>query len=298
MKKKQKVNYLAIGLFILVGIVLLVVGIFFAGKYGYKLGGGYKLNITYDYLDNLREGHKVRVAGGVDIGYVENIKLEEGQMVVVAIIEEGFKINKSATFHIYSTGIVGMKYIDVQGYDPSEDSYYEEGEYIEGVNPRGMSVVFESLGNLGDVLTSDENIQDLSKSFGSLSEVFVSINQIILSNQEVIENAVQDLALTLEKSSEMISKFDQTIANLENVSETLNTKLDAIDEEVIKDIINNIDELTVELNTLVKGFNSEDSALHILNDPETRESLETIIDNLEDFSETLKDRPNSIIFGD
>lgn len=298
MKKKEKVNYLAIGLFIIAGIILVVVGIFFAGKLGYKIRGGYKLNVTYTFLDNLREGHKVRIAGGVDIGFVEEIKLEDDKMVAVLIIENGFQINQSASFHIYSTGIVGMKYVDVQGYDPSEQNYYEPDQYIVGVTPRGMAPTFESLGDLGDILASDENIKDLSVALGTMGEVFSSINQIVLSNQDVIESAVVDLATTLQKSSEMISKFDQTIANLESISEDLKLKLDAVDEDDIEAIVKNIESLTVELNTLVKGFNSDDSVLSLLNDPDIRESMEFIVENLEDFSETLRDKPNAIIFGD
>ena len=123
MRKKEKVNYIAIGLFIFLGIILFIVGIFFAGKYSIFFSGDYLLNLEFDFLDDLPTGAYVRIAGGINIGKVYEIRLEGDQPIVVVSIDKDYKINSNATFHIFATSLVGMKYINIQGYG-TQNVYY------------------------------------------------------------------------------------------------------------------------------------------------------------------------------
>lgn len=298
MKKKEKINFVAIGIFIFVGLGLFAVGIYFAGKYNYLLGGGYMLNVSYTFLDDLKVGSKVRISGGVDIGYVNDIRLENDVMVTELIIKDRFQINRNATFHIFSTGLVGMKYVDVQGYDPDYGDYYEPNEYIIGVSPRGMALVFESLGSLGDLLMTDESMNSIMESFSYMGDLVESLNSLIEENKYGLRQSISSLSQTLQDTEDMMSSLDATIYNLELITSNLNDKIEAIDDEQIEEIVYNINSLTAELNTLVEGFNSEDSALSLLNDPEFTETLKNTAENLETLSETLRDKPNALFFGE
>lgn len=297
MKRRQKVNFVAIGIFIFLGIVLFGVGIYFAGQYIYVLRGDYKLKIVYDYLDDLSKGSSVRIGGGKTIGYVNAISMYGGRQVVEVIIDHNFKINRSASFHIYSTSIVGMKYIDVEGYDPSENVFFQPDETVYGVSPLGMSRVMEMLGMIGNMLMEGNNPETVGKvktAFGDTIQILGSLSALIEENRSNIKRTVDSMASTMESADELMGHLSATLSNLESISASLDNSMD---ERQLKEIVKNVNLLSGQLNTLLANLNSPEGTLSLLNDPAFRHSLENTIKNLESFSEQVKDRPNSIIFG-
>ncbi len=297
MKRKQKVNYLGIGVFIFVGLVLFGVGIYFAGKYMFLLRGDYRLKVEFDYLDDLAEGSSVRIGGGKTIGYVDEIVMDGGRQIVILVIKSDFKINRSASFHIYSTSLVGMKYIDVEGYDPSYPEFFNPDELVVGISPLGMSRVMEMLGMIGNMLMEGNNPETIGKvktAFGDTVQILASLSAVIEENRAAIRRTMDSVADTMENTEDVMAHLNSTLSNLEMVTASLNHSLD---ERQLREIVNNVNSISKQLSKLLIQLNNEDSTISLLNNSEFRNSLENTVRNLEEFSEILRDKPNAIIFG-
>ncbi len=282
MKKKEEINYVAIGIFIFLGVVLFLVGLYFAGQFMYMAGGGYKLNVEFTFLDNLTPKSKVRVLGGKDIGYVDEILFHGNKLVTVLVIEGQYKINRSATFHIYSTGVVGTKYISVENFNPEEEDFFENGEVIQGVSPLGMSQMLDMFSDLGSSLLGDidaETLANLRRVFKNTADLVENLNRVVVANEKDIRQSIANL----ERATE----------NIERVSEALT----AIEKMQVENIVKNLEATTSDLKKITSDLEKSDGILQLAQDKEFKRKLENTLANLEEFTEVLKNKPNAILLG-
>jgi ABC-type transporter Mla subunit MlaD len=304
-QKKEKINFVGIGIFIFLGIVLFGFIIFFAGKYGYQIAGGYKLNIVYKFVNNLSPGQKVSIAGGMQIGSVDEIRLEGDHLVASIKIEGKYKINREATFHIFSTSLVGMQYININNYNPDSAEFYNPDEYIRGNDPFEMSSLMEMFGNaLGSSMTST-NGQDvltkLGKMFQDVGELIGSLNDVVQKSQKNVESTLKNLDAAMASTAVVMKKLEDTSDKLNQLTAKVADAVGAVDKEKITSIVGNLDSAMEDLKKFSTTLNDmskdKSGALSLLKDKEVTEKLRSMIMNLEEFSKILKNNPNAIIFG-
>ena len=103
---------LAVGLFIIAGIVCL-------GYLSIKLGKmeivgerGYEIYGIFSNVGGLKVGSSVEIAG-VNVGRVKSIALEKYQANVVLNLPKGLKIQEDAIVSVKTKGLVGEKYIEI-----------------------------------------------------------------------------------------------------------------------------------------------------------------------------------------
>ena len=103
---------LAVGLFMIAGIVCL-------GYLSIKLGGmellgqnGYELNLVFSNSGGLKQGSPVVIAG-VDVGRVKEVRLDDYQALVVINLPEDVKIQEDAIASIKTKGLIGEKYVEI-----------------------------------------------------------------------------------------------------------------------------------------------------------------------------------------
>lgn len=103
---------LAVGLFIIAGIVCL-------GYLSIKLGKieivgerGYEIYGIFSNVGGLKVGSSVEIAG-VNVGRVKSIALEKYQANVVLNLPKGLNIQEDAIVSVKTKGLVGEKYIEI-----------------------------------------------------------------------------------------------------------------------------------------------------------------------------------------
>jgi phospholipid/cholesterol/gamma-HCH transport system substrate-binding protein len=103
---------LAVGLFIIAGIVCL-------GYLSIKLGKmeivgerGYEIYGVFSNIGGLKVGSSIEIAG-VNVGRVKNITLENYQANVVLNLPKGLKIQEDAIVSVKTKGLIGEKYIEI-----------------------------------------------------------------------------------------------------------------------------------------------------------------------------------------
>ena len=101
---------LAVGLFVIAGIICL-------GYLSIKLGKmevlgerGYEVYAVFSNVGGLKVGGSIEIAG-VDVGRVKSIILDDYQARVVLNLPDGLKIQEDAIASIRTKGLIGEKYI-------------------------------------------------------------------------------------------------------------------------------------------------------------------------------------------
>ena len=103
---------MAVGLFMIAGILCL-------GYLSVRLGGmellgrdGYELNLVFSNSGGLKEGSPVVIAG-VDVGRVKEVRLDDYQALVVIHLPKEVKIQEDAIASIKTKGLIGEKYVEI-----------------------------------------------------------------------------------------------------------------------------------------------------------------------------------------
>ncbi len=104
---------LAVGIFLLMGILALGYVSVKMGRLEIMGGAGYTLNARFESAGGIDIGSLVEIAG-VEVGKVKSLSLNKDyQAVIVLFINEGVRIQEDAIASIKTKGLIGEKYIKI-----------------------------------------------------------------------------------------------------------------------------------------------------------------------------------------
>jgi len=229
-----------------------------------KLEKGYRLNIYFDDVGNLMERAWVRMRG-VKIGRVEKIEIENNKAKVVVWIDSKVKLYKTAKAKISSTGVLGVKYIEiVQGEVVNEflkngDNVYNT-ESIVSIDD-AISEGINSLRKFGDMLSNLSKGKDLG----------VKIESIISNLEEITEK------INISVNEKQLS---QAIKNIQTAGENLTEFLNDTKREV-KSAVLTLKDISEKLDRIVENVNSTQTiAGQIISDKESGKKVAEAISSL------------------
>jgi phospholipid/cholesterol/gamma-HCH transport system substrate-binding protein len=186
MKKSR--NEMMVGLFVIVGFIMLALVVFFiSGVYVFR--HGYTVNVMYDYVDILDKGAPVRMAG-VRIGEVSLVtllkdkKIDKTRVQVKLFIEEGVQIQENYIFEVRGTHILSEPHIEVTPI-AGDAPILQEGATLEGPKLYPMEDLIKRAQSItvgldeainGDL---DDAQGDLKETIRQLKESTDSLNKIM-----------------------------------------------------------------------------------------------------------------------
>ena len=103
---------MAVGVFVLVGILALGWLSIKLGRVELFSGGGYTITADFPTVGGLKTGSTVEIAG-VEIGRVDGITLSDYQARVIMSIKSGVKLQEDSIASIKTRGLIGEKYIRI-----------------------------------------------------------------------------------------------------------------------------------------------------------------------------------------
>ena len=109
--ERTKIN-VAVGLFLVVGVLALAYLSIRLGKVSFLEGSGYVVSADFPSVGGLKAGSSVEIAG-VQIGRVESIGLADYQGRVVLRLHGDVKIQEDSIASIKTKGLIGEKYIRI-----------------------------------------------------------------------------------------------------------------------------------------------------------------------------------------
>lgn len=203
MKKDTESNW-KLGMFVTIGIVLLVVVIYFIGKQQNLFGSTFYLKAQFKTVSGLSVGNNVRFSG-INIGTVDAIEqITDSSVVVVLKIEKDAQkfIKTDAMVTIGSDGLMGDKVMTISP-GTSSNKIVKDNSFIASKSPVEMEDLMNSLkvtiDNAG-IITGQlaEFTHSMNNKNGTLSQ---------LMNDEEFSNGLKNTLGNLEKTTNEFSKF-------------------------------------------------------------------------------------------
>ncbi len=103
---------LAVGVFVVIGVVCLGYLALKLGKLELVGGGYYDIHAEFSSASGLKPGAPVEIAG-VQVGRVKTIGLNDSQASVTLALQSGIEIYSDAIASIKSRGIIGEKFMEL-----------------------------------------------------------------------------------------------------------------------------------------------------------------------------------------
>lgn len=137
---------LKVGVFVFIGLVILVAFVLLIGNFQ-TWTSGYKVKFNFSFINGVKLGAPVRFAG-VDVGEVKAIKFlypqqqEKTMIQIVCWVKQETKIPVDSTVWVNTLGLLGEKYIEIM---PGKDYSRILGadEELNGKDPLPMQEVTE-----------------------------------------------------------------------------------------------------------------------------------------------------------
>lgn len=192
-----------LGIFVLAGLLVLVLMLYFIGKNRNLFGANYILRARFENVQGLKAGNNVRYAG-IDVGTVKSIDILNDTMLEVSmIIEDKMKpiIRENAIVSIGTDGFVGNKLVNIS---PSHLSagLARENDLLTVKKSFDTDELLRSFNRTG---------QDISSLSNSIKVTFDKINKNStlwkVLDDEQLASSLRRTAANIEQASVNTDKF-------------------------------------------------------------------------------------------
>lgn len=206
-RKQLTWSELRVGLFVLVGLLILAVGIFYVTGAGF-FGPKYRIKTYLPEVSGLTTGAPVRL-DGVEVGTVDQIRLVPRQpgkapdrmhnIEVVMRIDRNYKkdILTDSGASLVTEGLLGNRYVTItRGYTGVQ---LEEGQAVPGTEEKAIKEVVErSADVLSNLQALSDDVEDLVKgvqrgrgTLGKLltdEQVYNHLNSLLVKGDQIASN--------------------------------------------------------------------------------------------------------------
>ncbi len=278
-----------VGIFVLLGLVVLTYFTFRVSKTGIIGERGYELVVDFGSASGLEPKANVKMAG-VPIGKVEDIRLEDGKARIVLRIDEGVRVPSDSLATIETQGLLGEKYVEIRPGKETGTPLPPGGRLANTLEPTNMDELLRKVTAIADdvkkfteslsgALGGEEGKQALAETLRNVREMTRVLRDVTVANEErmnrILAN-VDGLSADLKEiSSANKENLRQTIENLKAFSETLKNetpqlakRLEEMGTQVSGAIAENRENLKVSMENLrsasAKLDNTLDSANRVL----------------------------------
>jgi phospholipid/cholesterol/gamma-HCH transport system substrate-binding protein len=187
-----------VGLFVFLGLILLIVGVLMVGNIHGTFTRKMKVVAVFDDVNGLQKGNNVWFSG-VKIGTVDEINFYQESMVVVLVnleLKSQEYIRKDAKIKISTDGLIGNKILVIYG-----------GTSIAGEVNAGDTLAVEKTFSSEDMINmlqeNNKNILEITSDFKTISASIAAGNGTIgkLLKDETVYNNVLRTTGSLDKAS-------------------------------------------------------------------------------------------------
>ncbi|MBI2411890.1 MAG: MCE family protein [Deltaproteobacteria bacterium] len=192
-----------VGLFVLLGIVILVYMSLRLGGIKFGRAEGYTLHVYFDSAAGLDKNASVRVAG-VEVGRIKDIRLKDSKAHVILEIKPDVAIGRDFTAVLTTKGLLGEKYLELVPGAPNAPSLKEGEEITHTKSYADMDRLITVLSDVSDdvkevteslskVLGGDEGEATLRNIVKNVEEMSFRVNHLIAKNDEQVGNVLRNL---------------------------------------------------------------------------------------------------------
>ena len=296
--EKATTQKMRLGIFVIIGLMLFVLAIYFIGEKQKMFGETNKLSAVFNNVSGLQLGNNVRYSG-INVGTVRGISMINDTTIHVDMIidKSVFKhIKKNAVATIGSDGLVGNMIINIT---PGENSFnaVQPGDIIKSVNRIRTDDILNTLNvtNQNAALLTIDLLKITKEITQGKGTVGLLINDTIMGSD--LKQTMRYLKLTSKGTSESVRKLNELIASLNNKDNVIGVLKDTAVANKIKAIVRNlehssdgINKVVNNLNTTITNVKDGKGALNYLsNDPELVRKIDSTMTNINQASFRLNE---------
>ncbi|MCE7054785.1 MlaD family protein [Algoriphagus sp. AGSA1] len=278
-----------VGIFVFLGIAILVAGILTLGGQQKKFVKAIQLKAVFDDIGGLQAGNNIWFSG-VKIGTVRKINFYgDSQVEIEMNVEQKVVdfIRKDSKATISSDGLIGNKIIVIYG-GTTMAPPVQDGDRLEAVMPMNTDQMMETLqANNENLVEITGNLKNLTSKLAegegmvgaALTDSLIGVNfkaivenlnkASINSNRMIAE--LQSFSAKLNKEGSLFNDLvtDTTMAN--DLRHTM---------ESFRQAAANSEKMTQKLSEVTDKFNDPNNSMGmLLNDPEFAETLKSTLEN-------------------
>ncbi|MEO8234139.1 MAG: MlaD family protein [Flavobacterium sp.] len=272
-----------LGMFVILGLTLFIITIYFIGKSQNLFGSTFRLNSNFKNVSGLKVGNNVRFSG-INIGTVKEIEfISDSAVVVNLIIKEEIQkfIKTDALASIGSDGLMGDKVLTISP-GTSSNQIVKDNATIASTK----AVELEDL--MKGLRKSVDNAEIVT---AQLSEFSLKINKgkgalnKVLTDEEFAKG-IQNTLTNLQLSSNEFLVFTK---NLNDKNGTLSKLMtNPYYANSIEKTLSNLEKSSNEFNAFTKKLNNDKGILSkLVSNERLATSLDTSLTNIEKGSKSL-----------
>ncbi len=296
---------ISVGIFIIVGTILLITALYSVGKRQHLFSSNIQLKAIFTDVSGLQVGNNVRYSG-VDVGTVGKIQMTaEGKITVeMSVDEKAAKfIKKNAVASIASDGLVGSMVVNLVPGEKKISKMVVSGDYIQVRTKVTIDEIMETFSKTNEsavLITADlaKITHKIVEGKGSLGAI---LSDTLLEND--LRYAVSGMKRTAEGASDAVAKVDAIISKI-NYDESAAAVLlsDPKSRAQIQNVFSNLEKSSKDINKISQSLDDyvdeiksgKGSLNYITKDETLVKNIDSTIINVKGAAEKLNENMEAL----
>lgn len=246
----NKSKYIKLGIFIVAGLALFVVALFYIGSKENLFTKTFNVYSIFPNVSGLTQGNSVQFAG-INVGTVQSIEIiatdkVKVNMNIVSDVKKFIKKDSEAT--INSDGLVGNKVLAITSGSVNSLSI-EDGDSLHSVTPI----------SIGDIV---KNLNESTKGAEQISKDLAEIVSKVNNGEGTLGKLINNSAIFNSLDS-LMNSFSGSSANINKILAQASTSIEIVTND-IKDLQGSIDTITRNIAGITTKMNSSQSLIGTL----------------------------------
>jgi phospholipid/cholesterol/gamma-HCH transport system substrate-binding protein len=296
--EKTTSQKLRLGLFVIIGLTLFILAVYFIGDKQQMFGKTNQLSAVFNNVSGLQLGNNVRYSG-INVGTVSSITMINDTAIKVDMLIDKTifpHIRKNAIATIGSDGLVGNMIINIIPGKEKATSI-SPGDEIRTLSRIRTDDMLNTLGKTNKnaaLLTSDllKITNEINQGTGTVGLLIKDSN---LAND--LKQTVHYLKITGQGSSQSITKINQLLSSLENKDNVIGVLKDTAVANNLKKIVLNLKQTSTQIDNVVNNLdttivnikNGKGAVNYLSNDPELVRKIDSTMTNVNEASLRLNE---------
>jgi phospholipid/cholesterol/gamma-HCH transport system substrate-binding protein len=257
---------------------------------------GFTIDVAFSFLSNLTRNAKVLLAGGRQVGYVQDIFQRDRQTYVRIYLENSLRrampLNNETQISIFSNNLMGQKYINIQFNEikPNE-AVIEPGQVVRGISPPSFEQMMLSFSSWFDGKSAGQVAEEIMAKGAMLR---YNIDAIVAENREDLEATASGAKNYFKAIS---GQFDALKENLSSIARNSEEILTA-QQQSLTQLVANSASMAQNLELLEKALSNNRGSLGKFNNESKvlRDNIRQTIEYSRSFIKCIQERPWVIIY--
>ncbi|WP_271765708.1 MlaD family protein [Aquimarina algiphila] len=308
--KKTTSQKFKLGVFVVIGTVLLIAALYSIGNRQNLFGNTIKIMTQFTNVNGLELGNNVRYSG-INVGTVSRIRMiNDAQIIVEMVIEEkiGKHIKKDAVATIGSDGLVGNMIVNIIPRESKKPSVIS-GDTIQSYSKIGTDDMLTTLNvtNENAALLTADLLKITTEIVNGKGTLGLLINDSIMAKD--LKKTMYELRKASTGASYAIEELKDVISSIKENESIAGVLLnDSLSGQKMKTIVSNLEkssteivEVTGNLNNVVRKINDGEGVLHYLaNDSMLVKNIDSTMNNIKEgtnrFNENMEALKHNFFF--